>query len=82
MEAMSPHVVILDIGLPGMDGFEIARRIRANDKHAGVRLIALTGYGQAADRRAAEAAGFDAHLVKPVDPDRLLDLLVAGPRSG
>jgi two-component system CheB/CheR fusion protein len=82
MEATSPHVVILDIGLPGMDGFEIARRIRANDKHAGVRLIALTGYGQAADRRAADAAGFDAHLVKPVDPDRLLDLLVEERPSG
>ena len=64
-----------------MDGFEIARRIRANDKHAGVRLIALTGYGQAADRRAAAEAGFDAHLVKPVDPDRLLDLLVEEPGS-
>ncbi|HEY7518824.1 MAG TPA: chemotaxis protein CheB [Methylomirabilota bacterium] len=76
LDAMSPHVVILDVGLPGMDGFQIARRIRANPKQAGVRLIALTGYGQAADRRAAEEAGFDMHLVKPVDSARLINLLV------
>ena len=62
-------------GCPEIDGFEIARRIRADARHAGVRLVALTGYGQAADRAASLAAGFDEHLVKPVQPDRLLDLL-------
>jgi CheY-like chemotaxis protein len=68
-------VVILDLGLPGMDGFEIARRLRGSGRHAGIRLIALTGYGQAADRAAAHEAGFDVHLVKPVNGDHLLTLL-------
>ena len=75
IDAMCPHVVILDIGLPEMDGFQVARRIRADKKYDGVKLIALTGYGQAADRRAAEEAGFDMHLVKPVDAGRLINLL-------
>jgi CheY-like chemotaxis protein len=75
---MCPNVVILDLGLPGMDGFEIAHRVRANPRHAGVRLIALTGYGQANDRAAAQAAGLDLHLVKPVNAERLLGVLVHG----
>ncbi|MET0556154.1 MAG: response regulator, partial [Vicinamibacteria bacterium] len=70
-----PEVVILDLGLPEVDGFEIARRIRADARHAGARLVALTGYGQASDRAASLSAGFDEHVVKPVQPDRLLDLL-------
>jgi two-component system CheB/CheR fusion protein len=75
IDAMSPHVVILDLGLPGMDGFELARRLRTSVQHAGARLIALTGYGQAADRVAAQAAGFDVHLVKPVNAEQLLALV-------
>jgi two-component system CheB/CheR fusion protein len=75
IDAWRPNVVILDLGLPGMDGFEIARRLRASDKYTGIRLIALTGYGQAADRTAAQEAGFDVHLVKPVNGDHLLTLL-------
>jgi CheY-like chemotaxis protein len=65
-----PDVVLLDIGLPGMDGFEVARRIRqgATPVH---RLVAMTGYGDDEDRRKAREAGFDGHLVKPVDPDLL-----------
>ena len=75
VDEFAPDVAILDVGLPEMDGFEIARRIRADARHAGARLVALTGYGQATDRAATLAAGFDEHLVKPVQPDRLLDLL-------
>jgi DNA-binding response OmpR family regulator len=77
IDAFSPDVVILDLGLPGMDGFELARRVRAGARHAAVRLVALTGYGQATDRAAARAAGVDVHIVKPVDPERLLMLLRA-----
>jgi CheY-like chemotaxis protein len=58
-----------------MDGLELARRIRGNPRHKGVRLIALTGYGQTSDRAATAAAGFDHHLVKPVQPGELLALL-------
>ncbi|HXG04027.1 MAG TPA: ATP-binding protein [Candidatus Binatia bacterium] len=66
----SPDVIVIDIGLPDIDGYEVARRLRAI-RPDGVRLIALTGYGQARDRRRGEAAGFDAYLVKPVDPAEL-----------
>jgi signal transduction histidine kinase len=64
-------VAILDIGLPGMDGYDLARRLRANPEHADLRLVALTGYGQAADLKRAREAGFDEHVVKPVDLVRL-----------
>jgi CheY-like chemotaxis protein len=62
-----PDIVLLDIGLPDMDGYEVARRIRALPEMTHVRLIALTGYGQAEDRQRAKSAGFDDHLVKPVE---------------
>ncbi|HYE90469.1 MAG TPA: PAS domain-containing protein, partial [Terriglobales bacterium] len=71
----APDVAILDLGLPGMDGLELARRIRSEPRHARMILIALTGYGQAADRVAAREAGFDEHLVKPVQGEQLLTLL-------
>ena len=70
----APDVVLLDLGLPGMDGFEVARRIR--QQHPSMRLVALSGYGQARDRARSAAAGFDAHAVKPVDMDELDRLLV------
>jgi len=63
----APEVCLLDIGLPGMDGHELARRLRALPQTAGALLVAVTGYGQAQDRDASEDAGFDHHLVKPVD---------------
>lgn len=75
IDEVSPEVVILDVGLPEIDGLEIARRIRANPRHGRVRLIALTGYGQASDRQATKDAGFDCHLVKPVMPDELLTVV-------
>ena len=70
-----PRVALLDIGLPGMDGYELARRIRREPAVRGVVLIALTGYGRDEDRDLAAAAGFDHHLVKPIDPEALEDLL-------
>lgn len=76
-----PDVVLCDIGLPGLDGFAVAIALREDPNTAGTRLIAVTGYGQDADRRRALEAGFDAHLVKPVEPDRLLKHLAQPPRA-
>jgi PAS domain S-box-containing protein len=70
-----PDAALIDIGLPGIDGYEVARRIRA--EVPGARLVAVTGYGQPEDRERALAAGFDVHLVKPVDLDQLQRLLTA-----
>ena len=67
IKAFKPAAAIVDIGLPGIDGLELARRLRARSKHSLLYLIALTGYGQRADRELALEAGFDEHLVKPVD---------------
>ena len=67
VEEFQPNVVLLDIGLPELDGFETARRIRRRAKNAAIRLVAITGYGQATDRQRTHEAGFAAHLVKPVD---------------
>jgi len=78
VDQVSPDVVILDVGLPHLDGLEVARRIRTNPRHAGVRLIALTGYGLASDRRATAEAGFDHHLVKPVQPPDLFAAIADG----
>ncbi len=79
-EAFRPEVIFLDIGLPRMDGYEVARRLRAQPGSAGVLLVALTGYGQEEDRRRTEEAGFDAHLVKPADPEAVQELLTRGER--
>ncbi|MEX5747216.1 ATP-binding protein [Massilia sp. X63] len=70
-----PEVMLLDIGLPDMDGHELARRLRASSETRGALLIALTGYGQSEDRERASAAGFDRHLVKPADLSELLRIL-------
>jgi signal transduction histidine kinase/ActR/RegA family two-component response regulator len=75
--ANRPDVALIDIGLPGFDGYEVARRIRSASEAQGMRLIALTGYGSPEDRRKAEQAGFDTHLVKPLDFDELSELLKA-----
>jgi len=76
-----PDVALVDIGLPGLDGYQVAQRVRAAPDGQHVFLVALTGYGQPQDRRRALAAGFDAHLIKPVDVDQLAELL-AGRASG
>jgi PAS domain S-box-containing protein len=73
--AMRPEVVILDLGMPGLDGFEAARRLRAMPECRDTLLIALTGWGQERDKQRTRDAGFAHHLVKPADPDALLDLL-------
>jgi PAS domain S-box-containing protein len=70
-----PEVVLLDIGLPDMDGYEVARRLRQQPQTKDVWLIAMTGYGQDSDRQRTQAAGFDHHLVKPANPQKLQDLL-------
>jgi CheY-like chemotaxis protein/anti-sigma regulatory factor (Ser/Thr protein kinase) len=71
----APHVVLLDIGLPGVDGYTVARQLRGIDELHSSCLIALTGYGQPADRDRAVEAGFDHHLTKPADPDELLRVI-------
>ena len=75
---LQPQVMLVDVGLPRMDGYEVARRIRGIDAwpHRPL-LVAITGYGQPADRAAALEAGFDSHLAKPVEPQRLLDVIAA-----
>ncbi|SAK53109.1 PAS/PAC sensor hybrid histidine kinase [Caballeronia hypogeia] len=75
LERRKPALVLLDIGMPEMDGFAVAREIRASGRHDDVMLVAVTGWGQAEDRARTTAAGFDDHLVKPVDIDVLEGLL-------
>ena len=77
VEAHWPDIVFLDIGMPQMDGYEVARRIRQLPQAADTILVALTGWGQEKDRLQSEAAGFDRHLVKPADLDALRALLAA-----
>jgi PAS domain S-box-containing protein len=74
-KARRPDVVLLDIGMPRMDGYEVARRLRAREGGDKVVLVAVTGYGQDEDRRRAREAGFDYHMLKPVDPGDLRELL-------
>jgi CheY-like chemotaxis protein len=70
-----PDVLLLDIGLPDMDGYELARRLRAQPENAGATLVALTGYGQNQDREEAQQAGFDHYLVKPADLNEVNEVL-------
>jgi two-component system CheB/CheR fusion protein len=77
IDDVRPDAAIVDVGLPELDGFAVARRIRAEPGHDRVSLIALTGYGQASDRAQALEAGFDEHLVKPINAESLLQLLDA-----
>jgi CheY-like chemotaxis protein len=76
-DALRPDLVFLDIGMPGMDGYEVCRRLRATDWGSAAKVIALTGWGGEADKAAARAAGFDGHLTKPAAPEALAAL--AGP---
>ncbi len=70
-EVFSPQVVFLDIGMPGLSGYDVARLLRANPASKKATLVALTGWGQPEDRRRTEEAGFDHHIVKPADLDAL-----------
>lgn len=80
VEQFRPAVAVLDIGLPVMDGYELAGRIREKPEAAGCRLIAVTGYGQDHDRARSEEAGFETHLVKPINVEHLIQL-IATPTS-
>ena len=75
IEKHRPNVALVDIGLPILDGYEVARRIRRAFGPNDIFLVALTGYGQQQDREAVMRAGFDQHLVKPVDPKALVEIL-------
>ena len=76
-----PDVVLLDIGLPRLNGYEVCRRIRQQPWGKDMVLVALTGWGQEEDRRRSQEAGFDAHMVKPLDHDALTKLLASLPTS-
>ena len=76
-QTYTPDIWFVDIGLPDIDGYEVARRSRALANGSGVRLIAITGYGTATDRQRAMEAGFDEHLVKPVEVDHLVRLIAS-----
>jgi signal transduction histidine kinase len=82
MAEFPPAVMLLDIGMPGMDGYELARRIRAQPEFRDILLIALTGWGQEGDRERAAQAGFDHHLLKPADVSALRSLLLSLGGSG
>jgi CheY-like chemotaxis protein len=75
--AFRPDVVLLDIGMPKLNGYEVARRIREQPWGKGIVLVALTGWGQEDDKRRSEQAGFDQHMVKPVELDALNKLLAS-----
>jgi CheY-like chemotaxis protein len=78
---LRPHVALLDIGLPDMDGYAVARALRATPGLAPLKLYAVTGWGHGEHRERALSAGFDDHLTKPVDPERLEDLIAADARA-
>lgn len=82
MRRFKPDVAILDIGMPKMNGYSVAKTIRSRSTEVQPLLIAVTGWGQAEDRRRSKDAGFDHHLVKPVDPAALSALLSSHRMSG
>lgn len=81
-ERHRPEIALIDIGMPVLDGYEVARRIRAQAWGQQIMLVALTGWGQDSDRFRAREAGFDLHLVKPVELDKLAKVLAGGPGEG
>ena len=76
-----PDVALVDIGLPGLDGYQVAERVRAEASGQNIFLVAVTGYGRSEDRDCAYRAGFDAHVVKPVDPEKILAMLREDPQT-
>jgi CheY-like chemotaxis protein len=78
IESYRPDVAFLDLGMPGMDGYEVARRVRQCADFADMKLVALTGWGQREDRDRTHEAGFNHHLVKPADIEALESLLAVG----
>jgi CheY-like chemotaxis protein len=81
VERLLPDLILLDLGLPGMDGLEVARRLRATKPGRAARLVAVTGYGQESDREHTRAAGFDEHLLKPLGREALVAALSAVSRG-
>jgi CheY-like chemotaxis protein len=75
LETYGPEIVLLDLGMPGMSGFEVAEQVRGRPEFDEVKLVALTGWGQDEDRRRTQEAGFDDHLVKPLTATALKQLL-------
>ena len=75
MRDFEPQVVLCDLGLPGLSGFEVAARLREQPECSGTLLVALSGYGRDEDRRQSQSAGFDHHLTKPVDSEVLAALI-------
>jgi CheY-like chemotaxis protein len=75
VEAFRPEIVLLDLGMPGVNGLDVCRRIRSSPGGRSLFIVAVTGWGQDEDRRKTRAAGFDAHLVKPIAPEELLNVV-------
>jgi CheY-like chemotaxis protein len=75
LQTFRPDVAFVDIGMPDLNGYEVARAVRRDASTQGMHLVAITGWGQEEDKRRASAAGFDDHLTKPVDPDRVAEVL-------
>ncbi|MGQ0836891.1 MAG: response regulator [Gammaproteobacteria bacterium] len=82
VESYHPDVVLLDIGLPDITGYDVAARLRANPRFSRIPLVAVTGYGQEADRRRSKEVGIDHHMTKPVDPEALQALIAASHSNG
>jgi CheY-like chemotaxis protein len=80
-DALLPEVALLDIGMPDLNGYEVARQVRQRSLGRAVTLIAVTGWGQQSDKARALAAGFNHHFTKPIEPERVLELLQAAPRA-
>jgi len=81
-EIFQPAIVLLDLGLPDLDGYEVARRIRALPCGGKLLLVAISGWGRDEDREQSKHAGFDHHLIKPVDPDVLIQIVREATTSG
>jgi CheY-like chemotaxis protein len=79
VQVFQPQIVLLDIGLPDLDGYEVAKRLRTIPENENMLVIALTGYGQRKQLEHAESSGFDHYLLKPVDFDKLFSLLASSP---
>lgn len=82
IQELKPEVALIDISMPGLDGYEVARRIRAQPWGRDLTLVALTGWDRESDRALAREVGFDVRMVKPVDLDKLMDLIVHLPKPG
>ena len=78
-DSFRPEIALIDLGMPDLDGWEVCRRIRAQTWGAGIRIVALTGWGRDDDRLHTEIAGFDEHVVKPADPDAVIRLVRDAP---